>query len=40
MKLELEKREVTIILKALATQPYSLVAALIRKIVEQTTTQT
>lgn len=39
MNLELEKREVTIILKALATQPYNLVAALIRKIVEQTTTQ-
>lgn len=38
MKLELEKREIRIILNALAGQPYNLVAALIRKIVEQTST--
>lgn len=39
MKLELEKHEVTIILKALSTQPYSEVASLIRKIVDQTSRQ-
>lgn len=37
-KLELENREVTTILEALATRPYNEVAALIRKIVEQTST--
>lgn len=37
-KLELERREVTIILNALATRPYNEVAALIRKIVAQTAT--
>lgn len=36
MLIELEKREVTIILKALSGQPYNEVAALIRKIVDQT----
>lgn len=37
-KLELERREITIILDALATRPYNEVAALIRKIVVQTST--
>ena len=36
MKLELENREITVILKALAECPYKDSAALIRKIVEQT----
>lgn len=36
MKIELERREITIILKALAARPYNEVAALIRKIVDQT----
>lgn len=39
MKLDVEKREVTIILKALADRPYSEVASLIRKIVDQTSRQ-
>lgn len=37
-KLELENREVTTILEALAAQPYNQVAALIHKIVAQTST--
>lgn len=37
MKLDLEPREITIILKALADRPYKETAALIRKIVNQTT---
>ena len=36
MKIDLEKREVTIILKALSERPYGEVASLIRKIVDQT----
>lgn len=36
MKLELEQREIAIILDALSNRPYMEVAALIRKIVEQT----
>lgn len=36
VKIELEQREITIILKALQEQPYNRVAALIRKIVDQT----
>lgn len=36
MDIKLEKREVTIILEALDEKPYKDVAALIRKIVEQT----
>lgn len=36
MKLDVEKREVTIILKALSERPYNEVASLIRKIVDQT----
>lgn len=39
MKLDVEKREVTIILKALSERPYNEVAALIRKIVDQTSRQ-
>ena len=35
MNINLEQREITIILYALATRPYMEVAALIRKIVEQ-----
>ena len=38
MDIKLEKREVTIILEALAEKPYKDVAALIRKIVEQAST--
>lgn len=38
MKVDLEPREITIILDALATRPYNEVAALIRKIVYQTST--
>ena len=34
-KLNLEQHEITIILDALSTRPYMEVAALIRKIVEQ-----
>lgn len=36
MPINLEQREVSIILDALSTRPYMEVAALIRKIVEQT----
>lgn len=36
MKIDLTNHEITIILQALSTQPYMEVAALIRKIVEQT----
>lgn len=39
MKLELEKREITIILNALNELPYKESAALIRKIVNQTAQQ-
>ena len=39
MKLDLESREITIILKALSETPYKDSAALIRKIVEQTAEQ-
>ena len=39
MNINLEQREISIILDALATRPYMEVAALIRKIVEQTTTE-
>lgn len=39
VKIELEPREVTIILKALQEQPYNRVAAIIHKIVNQTTQQ-
>lgn len=35
VKIELEQREITIILKALEEQPYNRVAAIIRKIVNQ-----
>ena len=35
MNINLEQREVSIILSALSTRPYMEVAALIRKIVEQ-----
>lgn len=35
MNIDLELREVSIILSALSTRPYMEVAALIRKIVEQ-----
>lgn len=40
MKLDLENREITIILKALDERPHKEVTALIRKIVEQTAEQT
>ena len=36
MKIDITNHEITIILKALSTKPYMEVAALIRKIVEQT----
>lgn len=36
MPINLEQREISIILDALSTRPYMEVAALIRKIVEQT----
>ena len=36
MNINLEQREISIILDALSTRPYMEVAALIRKIVEQT----
>ncbi len=36
MNINLEQREISIILDALADRPYMEVAALIRKIVEQT----
>ena len=39
VKLDIEKREVTIILNALEGRPYGEVAALIRKIVDQTSRQ-
>lgn len=39
MPINLTEREVSIILDALSTRPYMEVAALIRKIVEQTTTE-
>lgn len=39
MKLELERREVTIILEALADRPYNEVAALIRRIIDQVSKQ-
>ena len=39
MPINLTEREVSIILSALPTRPYMEVAALIRKIVEQTTTE-
>ena len=39
VKIELEQREITIILKALQEQPYNRVAAIIHKIVNQTTQQ-
>ena len=39
MPINLEQREISIILDALSTRPYMEVAALIRKIVEQTAKQ-
>ena len=39
MKLDLENREITIILDALSTRPYMEVVALIRKIVNQVAEQ-
>ena len=39
MNINLEQREISIILSALSKRPYMEVAALIRKIVEQTTTE-
>lgn len=38
MEIKLEKHEVTVILRGLAKLPYEESAALIRKIVEQTST--
>lgn len=39
MNINLSEHEIAIILDALSTRPYMEVAALIRKIVEQTTTE-
>lgn len=39
VKIELEQREITIILKALSELPYMEAAAIIRKIVEQEAAQ-